>query len=318
MRPCFNCGEQYERESFRCTACGAKRGLAGHGDDELKQESYITLGQGQSPSFAVLQDSIGNRFVNAFQIALELVKDWLTGKLQQYKQVIGSVHRSSPTQIDSNTSLGELYRLHQTARKLKDLPDLAANVPDLEYIGVFFYEDLVRKGLPTDLKTWRASIEKVDDRLFEQIKPYIEELYCRSKALFIGAELRASGVCLFRKWNYCLVAQLQPEERKLIAPFSRQIFERVREILRESVAPTGGIQVTVGQRRAILSGLALVLLMLFVPPWKSSAGSRRGYGLIISPPRGATNIDVSRLFVQGLFVVLLTGGIVFILNNRRT
>jgi hypothetical protein len=77
------------------------------------------------------------------------------------------------------------------------------------------------------------------------------------------------------------------------------------------------MKVSTGQRRAIMAGLGLILLLLLVPPWKSSLGSRRGYGFIVAPPRGATSIDLSRLFVQTLFVVLLTGGIVFVLQNRE-
>jgi hypothetical protein len=319
LRPCFNCGQQYERDSVVCTACGAIRGITLHGDDELKKkEKYITLSERQSATFALLEDSIRNRFVNAFQISLELLNDWINDKWQHYKRRMRPATSSASRGIDSNLCLGDLYRVHLSDKKSSsDLPEVAARVPDLDYIGAFFYEDLVRNARPSDLKTWRSSIEKADSRLLELIQPYIVEVYCRGKAVFIGAELRASGVWSFGKWNTCLLAQLNPEERKIIVPFSRQIYRRVKDILRDNAGTKGGIEMTTGQRRTIMAGLGLVLLMLLIPPWKSSLGSRRGYGFIVAPPRGATSIDMSRLFVQTIFVVLLAGGIVFALHNRE-
>jgi hypothetical protein len=319
LRPCFNCGEQYERESVRCTTCGAKRGVvAVIGDAEPKEkEKYITLGHSHPPTFAVLEDSIRNRFVNACQISLELLKDWLSDKWWHFSRKMGAA-KSSTNGLDSNVSLGDLYHLHLTQKvKSHHLSEVAAKVPDLDYISAFFYEDLVRTSQATDFRSWRTSIENTDSRLLDLVQPYMEEVYCRGKAVFIGAELRASGVWRFEKWKTCLLAQLTQRERQFITPFVRQIFKRVKDIMQENTGSSGGFQVTTGQRRAIMAGLGLVLLMLLVPPWKSSLGSRRGYGFIVAPPRGAASIDLSRLFVQILFVVLLSGGIVFILQNRE-
>jgi hypothetical protein len=321
LRPCFNCGQQYERDSVCCTTCGAKRGVFGIQEDGgLKDKvGYITLKESQPPQFGLLEDSVRHRIVNVFQMSLELMKDSLNEYWLHYKGRISNSKRPGNERCDSNASLGDLYRLHLSNSRSKpsNLPDIAAGVPDLDYIGAFFYEDLVRRSRPTDLESFRSSIEKADTRLVKLIHPYVEEVYCRGKAVFIGAELRASGVCRFEKWQTCLLAQLTPRERKVVAPFSRQIYQRVKDIMRDNTGLNGGIPVTPRQRHAILAGLGLVLLMLLVPPWKSSLGSRRGYGFIVAPPRGAASIDLSRLFVQTLFVVLLTGGIVFLLQNRE-
>jgi hypothetical protein len=91
----------------------------------------------------------------------------------------------------------------------------------LDYVTAYYYDDLERTLRPTDFASWRTSIGKVDSRLLELIQPYIEEVYCRGNAVFIGIELRALGVWSFGKWNTCLLTQLKPEEREVIAPFSK-------------------------------------------------------------------------------------------------
>lgn len=169
---------------------------------------YITLKGSRSPNFGLLEDSVRDRIVNVFQMTVELMRDWLGEHWLHYKSRISPSKRLANEGIDSNTSLGDLCRLHlrNSGVKLNNLPDIAARVPDLDYIGAFFYEDLVRTSRPTDLESWRSSFEKVDVRLVKLIQPHIEEVYCRGKAVFIGAVLRASGVWRFEKWKTCLLS----------------------------------------------------------------------------------------------------------------
>ena len=228
--------------------------------------------------------------------------------------------RLASTENNSHPSLGELYRLHvsEGIKNAGNLPFIAQKVPEVDYLSTFFYEDLVRTSQPTDFEAWTSSFkEDSNSQIFELIEPYLREVYCRGKAIFIGMELRASGVWTFSKWNYCLLAQLHPQERLLIAPYSRQIYKRVKEIMDEATNSKGGIKMNTQQKRTILAGLAAVLFMLLIPPWTSGGGYRSGYGLIFAPPLGASSIDLKTLGVQGVFIVLLSAGIVFVLQNRK-
>ena len=117
LRPCFNCGQQYERDSVRCTTCGAKRGVFGiQGDGAPKDKmGYITLKESRSPDFGLLEDSVRDRIVNVFQMSLELMKDWLSEYWLHYKSRVSPAKRPAKGGIDSNASLGDLYRLHLTS-----------------------------------------------------------------------------------------------------------------------------------------------------------------------------------------------------------
>jgi len=82
------------------------------------------------------------------------------------------------------------------------------------------------------------------------------------------------------------------------------------------------------QRIAILAGLALIALMLLVPPWakKSPNPVARpfppidesiGYMLILTPPDPQAFIDAERLVIQCLCVAVVTAGVVFALHKRN-
>lgn len=226
---------------------------------------------------------------------------------------------SARTNTNPQSSLGELYRLYlkQGPKNSTGLPEIAKMVPDLDYLSVFFYEDLFRRSASTNFEAWCASIRSSPDFVQELVEPHMLELYCRGKAVFIGIELRSSGVWTFAKWNACLMAQLDQQERKMIGPFSKQIYQRAQGIMKESVGKKKRLQMDTRQRRIILAGLGLILLMLLIPPWKSSGGYSRGYHFIVAPPPSVTGVDFPRLVVQGLFIVLLTAGLVFAFQNRE-
>jgi hypothetical protein len=262
------------------------------------------------PQFLVPNKTLKTRVAEALEISWELITSRITEYRLEYAERISRIiGRPRPT-IHQSISLGEVHGPYQGH-------PLAGKAADLDYVGTFFYEDLHRHSAPLTFESWRASIESNDSRLLKLMEPHIEEVYCRSKANFIGAELIASGVWSFGKWNTCLLAQLEPRERKMIAPFSKQIYQQVKRILEKSTGVRRGIRVNAKQRLIILAGLALILLMLLIPPWRSSGGYPKGYRLIFAPPPSATSIDLPRLFVQGVFIVLLTGGIVFMLQGRE-
>jgi hypothetical protein len=320
LRPCLRCGQQYTRDSVGCPNCAANNDAFNHRENGANQEKRNDHSKEMRPStFQLPENSLKDRIVDVVQMSFEIVKSslresWLGHELRQESK---SLTLPSDYGREPPVLLGELYRLHLSNVRSHSiqLTDIAAKVPELDYLSCFFYEDLVRTSRPADFASWCSSIAHADRRLFEFIKPHSEEVYCRGKALFIGLELKASGVWRFKKWNTCLLSQLNHQEREFIRPFTKQIHKRTNEILLENTGSKLGVQVTTQQRRTILAGLALILLMLFVPPWKSSGGLRRGYGILLAPPRGAASIDLSRLFVQCTFVVLLTG-IVFVLQNR--
>jgi hypothetical protein len=228
------------------------------------------------------------------------------------------MHTATPT-TNIEVTLGELYRLYLRGNPsdATSVPEIAKMVPELDYLSAFFYEDLFRRSAATDFESWSAWLKSLPAHVQELIEPYMPEIYCRGKAVFIGMELRSSGVWRFGKWNACLMAQLDQQERMMIEPFSKQIYQRAKSIMRESFAKRWRLRMGTKQRAIILAGLGLILFMLLVPPWRSSGGYPRGYHLIVAPPPFVTSVDLPRLAVQALFIVLLTAGLVFVLQDRQ-
>jgi len=113
------------------------------------------------------------------------------------------------------------------------------------------------------------------------------------------------------------MAQLDQQERMIIEPFSKQIYQRTKSIMRENFAKRWRLRMGTKQRAIILAGLGIILFMLLVPPWRSSGGYPRGYHLIVAPPPFVMSVDLPRLAVQALFIVLLTAGLVFVLQDRQ-
>jgi hypothetical protein len=87
------------------------------------------------------------------------------------------------------------------------------------------------------------------------------------------------------------------------------------------------------QKTVLLVGVAVVALMLLVPPWqRTTSGSSSiikggpysrpsktlaGYGFIFSPPASAEQIDVSRLTVQCAVVAVLAFGAFVMLGHKK-
>ena len=135
--------------------------------------------------------------------------------------------------------------------------------------------------------------------------------------MFIGAELIDAGAHGFKKWNRDLLDRLIEEERNLVKPFSRQIYDLARQLAGPGSAKGAALTMDRRVRRVVFAGLAVVLLMLLIPPWKRSGESSAGYHFVFAPPVYAKNIDGARLVVQCMFVVLLGGAITFALRDRN-
>ncbi len=90
------------------------------------------------------------------------------------------------------------------------------------------------------------------------------------------------------------------------------------------------------QRIVVLIGIAIIAGMLLVPPWKRyGGGGSAGYGLLFDSAyrfdvgrslergriqfSGGENVylDMSRLFVQCALIVVVVGGMVFVLGGRK-
>src|ERR1700754_464536 len=224
LRPCFNCGVQYKRDSLRCPNCGAPKGLQeGEGDRFIKRNQERTpSNEMRSPTFQIPEDSLKDRVVDVVQTAFDMIKNslresWLGQELLQRTRPATPLSDTRPRRP---ALLGDLYRqyLNKVGAESVQLADIAAKVPELDYLSACFYEDPVRTSPPPDFASWCASFEKADGQIFEFIKPHIEEVYCRGKAVFIGMELKSSGVWRFQKWSPCLVAQLNHREPEFISP----------------------------------------------------------------------------------------------------
>jgi hypothetical protein len=71
------------------------------------------------------------------------------------------------------------------------------------------------------------------------------------------------------------------------------------------------------QRITIIIGVAILLLMFLFPPWKAIGGKVKGYYFIFYPPSRAITIDITRLFVQSLFVIVLTSAGLYFQQQRK-
>jgi hypothetical protein len=78
-----------------------------------------------------------------------------------------------------------------------------------------------------------------------------------------------------------------------------------------------------GQRIALLTGAAVILLMLIFPPFHflyNGATINRGYAFLLNPPMlgkgGAATVDIFMLLTQWIAVLILTG-LVYLALRRR-
>lgn len=62
-----------------------------------------------------------------------------------------------------------------------------------------------------------------------------------------------------------------------------------------------------GQKNSLLFGLFAIFFMILIPPWKHGT-----YGLLFDPPIGSTEIDFSRLIIQGLLASIFSGALFLI------
>ena len=87
----------------------------------------------------------------------------------------------------------------------------------------------------------------------------------------------------------------------------------------------GRILMNKRQRVVLWIGLGLLFATCLVPPWACgggvsggiSAGHSTEYGFLFIPPGSARSISFSALFVEWAAVVILTGGALFMLRDKR-
>lgn len=81
------------------------------------------------------------------------------------------------------------------------------------------------------------------------------------------------------------------------------------------------------QRKIIVVGVVVIMMMGIFPPWKLTLNSHKfrdqepaGYRLLINPPESegwySAEIDLTRLLVQWILVVIGTGLAVFLTGNK--
>ena len=90
---------------------------------------------------------------------------------------------------------------------------------------------------------------------------------------------------------------------------------KCKNALAEKVIGKGAYR---AQKVIVLIGLGIILVMLAIPPWISSSGFPRGYYFILLPPQRASVIDTTRLAIQIIFMIVMTGGVVYALQGRDT
>lgn len=85
------------------------------------------------------------------------------------------------------------------------------------------------------------------------------------------------------------------------------------------------------QKAVLLIGLFLIIAMAIYPPWLVEVGKEHiyrthyspssvisgGYDFIFYPPKNATGVDLTRLFVQLVIIVALTAGAYILLIRRK-
>src|SRR5438105_4965137 len=101
----------------------------------------------RSPQFLVPSKSFKSRVSEALETSWELITSRVNEYRLEYSNRISRISARRNPRIHPNMSLGELHSLH------KGHP-LAGKVADLDYLGTFFYEDLYRRSLSTDLESW--------------------------------------------------------------------------------------------------------------------------------------------------------------------
>ena len=62
--------------------------------------------------------------------------------------------------------------------------------------------------------------------------------------------------------------------------------------------------------------MVLLLASCLIPPWATSGIRRIEYGFLFTPPRYA-DVSFEILFVEWAAVVILTGGLVFLLHDKK-
>jgi len=74
------------------------------------------------------------------------------------------------------------------------------------------------------------------------------------------------------------------------------------------------------QKIALWLGIIIIVAMGTFPPWVISiqgAIQQRGYDFILIPPEEYCHINTSRLYVQWIMVVLITGGLLITIKSPR-
>jgi hypothetical protein len=222
--------------------------------------------------------------------------------------------------LKENNCLGELYKLYSEQElKTPRLETIAINIPKGDKVSANYYSAILSKHGKVEFGMWNHYFSRqLDSSSRSFYRYYLREMYVRGKAYFYGKKLIDERVSKFRKWNSKLSAALDEDERMLVSPYSRQIYEEIlegqsgNEFMSRKDAPVNN-----RQRVVILSGLALLFLMILLPPWSNTAGAFRGYGLLFYPPAPAYVVDVTRLIMQCILVIILTAGLVFAFQGRK-
>jgi hypothetical protein len=226
----------------------------------------------------------------------------------------------SEARLRGRNCLGELYKLYSEQElKTPRLEMIAKNVPKGDVASANYYGAILNKHGKVEFGMWNHYFSgQLDSSTRNFYRYYLREMYVRGKAYFYGKKLINEKVLKFSKWKPRLLAALDEDEWSLITHYSRQIYE---EILEEHKGDKFTINkdtpMNNRQRIAILSGLALLFLMILLPPWSNSTGAFRGYGLLFYPPAPAYVVDTTRLILQSILVMILTAGLVFVFQGSK-
>jgi len=89
------------------------------------------------------------------------------------------------------------------------------------------------------------------------------------------------------------------------------------------------MELNVKQRKILIIGVVLIIVMGLFPPWTYTykyrttySESPAGYGFIATPPRGdgqsqGVKLDISRLILQGIIILIAVGLGVYLIDGRK-
>ena len=139
----------------------------------------------------------------------------------------------------------------------------------------------------------------------------------------------SQGRDMFNEWASPVVPPVAPPEPPSVVPSAPSPTTPSQSCAtREMTKVRGPVNKNKKQKVTVCIAMVLIVLMLVLPPWcikyTTSGGvviRPCGYALLFSPPRasgrGSARIDFPRLMIQGIIVLVVAGGLLFLFKEPK-